>query len=147
MNAHTDRANRNALDLALFSLIIKRYHEWLKVKFEGYDFTPNEISSMIYLLNDPVTDTAKGISAKYGITQSLICRSVDSLSNRGYLQVVTDRRDRRVNHLSVSIDDDDLKNRLLTVNAEFLQMLYQDIPAEDVKIFQRVLEGIERNIY
>lgn len=146
MSNNREYAERDAMDLAVISLITKRYHEFLKVKLKGYSFTPNEISSMIYLLNDPDTDTAKGISAKYGVTQSLICRSVDSLSERGYLNVVNDRQDRRINHLSVIIDDEDLKERLLSVNADFLETIFKDLPAEDVDAFRRVLEGIEMNI-
>ncbi len=143
---YSESPERDAMDIALSSLIIKRYHEWIKNNLHGYRFTPNEISSMIYLLIDPETDTAKDISTKYGTTQSLICRSVDSLSEKGYLQITNDETDRRVNHLSLNIEDDELRKKLLSLNKEFIEMLMANVPAEDVQVFQSVLQRIEENI-
>ena len=146
MKKLNESMERDAKDLSTFNIIIKRYHDFMKKKLEGYDFTPNEISTMIYLLNDSETDTAKGISQKYGITQSLICRSVDSLSRKNYLDVQNDRRDRRVNHLILQMDDEDLRQRLLELNEEYLQSIFTGIPDEEVEIFRRVLGMVNKNI-
>ncbi len=118
----------------------------MKSKLTGYDFTPNEISTMIYLLNDPETDTAKGISQKYGTTQSLICRSVDSLSKKNYLEVINDKKDRRVNHLILNMEDKELETRLKELNTEFLEYIFQGVPEEEVAVFRKVLGMVNSNI-
>lgn len=137
---------KDAISLSIFNVIIKKYHDFMKSKLTGYDFTPNEISTMIYLLNDPETDTAKGISQKYGTTQSLICRSVDSLSKKNYLEVINDKKDRRVNHLILNMEDKELEARLKELNTEFLEYIFQGVPEEEVAVFRKVLGMVNSNI-
>ena len=43
---------KDSEDLSIFSMIIKRYRDFCKKELSGYDFTPNEISTMVYLLEN-----------------------------------------------------------------------------------------------
>lgn len=137
---------RNSKDLSLFSSITKAYYEFTKKKLVGYKFTPNEISTMIYLLENDDIDTAKGISDRFGVTQSLICRSVDSLTKRGFITTETDSNDRRVNHLTLHISDKKLLGILKSMNTDFMDYILSGIPAEDVETFRTVLETIDEGL-
>lgn len=144
--ANKEIAIRNSANLSVFSSITKAYYEFAKKKLAGYKFTPNEISTMIYLLENDDIDTAKGISDRFGVTQSLICRSVDSLTKRGFITTETDQNDRRVNHLTLHIGDKKLVSILKSMNTDFMEYILNGIPEEDVETFRRVLENIEEDI-
>lgn len=144
--ANKEIAIRNSANLSVFSSITKAYYEFAKKKLVGYKFTPNEISTMIYLLENDDIDTAKGISERFGVTQSLICRSVDSLTKRGFITTETDQNDRRVNHLTLHIGDKKLVSILKSMNTDFMEYILNGIPEEDVETFRRVLESINEGI-
>lgn len=137
---------KDSEDLSILNIIVKKYNDFAKGKLSGYNFTPNEISTMVYLLEDNDIDTAKGISTKYGVTQSLICRSVDSLTKRGIITVKNDSADRRVNHLDINITDEKLLNILTNLNSMYIEKMFEGVDPEDVAVFRRVLGQIDRNI-
>ena len=140
------KALKDSEDLSVLSIIVKKYNDFAKSRLSGYDFTPNEISTMIYLLEDNGIDTAKGISTKYGVTQSLICRSVDSLTKKGIISVKTDSDDRRVNHLKIALSDEKLLDILTNLNSMYIEKMFEGIDPEDVDVFRRVLAQIDKNI-
>lgn len=144
--ANKETAIRNSKNLSSFSAITKAYYEFTKKKLAGYKFTPNEISTMIYLLENDDIDTAKGISDRFGVTQSLICRSVDSLTKRGFITTETDSNDRRVNHLTLHISDKKLLSILKSMNTDFMDYILAGIPTEDVETFRTVLETIDEGL-
>ena len=101
---------------------------------------------MIYLLEDNDIDTAKGISTKYGVTQSLICRSVDSLTKKGIISVNTDSDDRRVNHLEINLSDRKLLDILTNLNSMYIEKMFEGIDPQDAETFRRVLGQIGKNL-
>ncbi len=137
---------KDSEDLSLLNIIVKKYNDFAKSKLSGYNFTPNEISTMIYLLEDNGIDTAKGISTKFGVTQSLICRSVDSLTKRGIISVKTDSGDRRVNHLEIDLNDKKLLDILTNLNSMYIEKMFDGIDPQDEATFRRVLGQISENI-
>lgn len=144
--ANKEVSIRNSRNLSMFNTITKAYYEFAKKKLVGYKFTPNEVSTMIYLLENDDIDTAKGISERFGVTQSLICRSVDSLTKRGFITTETDTNDRRVNHLTLHISDKKLLGILKSMNSDFMDYVLNGISEEDVETFRTVLESVEETI-
>ncbi len=140
------RTNGNVRYLALFSDMMKKYQENCKSSLGDYSFTPNETSMMVCLLKNPEVDTAKDIAKKMGISQSLICRSVDSLTRKGFLKVVRDSEDRRINHLTLNLDDDNLKKILLSMDLSFENIMMEGVADEDLAIFQRVVARMAENV-
>lgn len=113
---------------------------------DGYRFTPNETAMMIYMLKHPEIDTAKDIARNLGISQSLICRSVDSLTRKGLIDVVKDSEDRRVNHLTLNIKEKSLKNTLLSMDPDFEKQMTEGVAADDLAVFQRVISRMAANV-
>lgn len=133
-------------DLSIFRIIVKKYNEFEKKELSEYSFTPNEISTMIYLRENSDIDTAKQISDKFAVTQSLICRSVDSLIKKGYLTAETDRDDRRINHLTLHIEDEELSRKLDNLNSKYLDILFKGISDGERDQFRMTLGRILDNI-
>ena len=131
---------------SVFSDMMKKYQESCRSSLDGYRFTPNETAMMIYMLKHPEIDTAKDIARNLGISQSLICRSVDSLTRKGLIDVVKDSEDRRVNHLTLNIKEKSLKNTLLSMDPDFEKQMTEGVAADDLAVFQRVISRMAANV-
>ena len=136
----------NVRYLSVFSDMMKKYQESCRSSLDGYRFTPNETAMMIYMLKHPEIDTAKDIARNLGISQSLICRSVDSLTRKGLIDVVKDSEDRRVNHLTLNIKEKSLKNTLLSTDPDFEKQMTEGVAADDLAVFQRVISRMAANV-
>ncbi len=136
----------NVRYLSVFSDMMKKYQESCRSSLDGYRFTPNETAMMIYMLKHPEIDTAKDIARDLGISQSLICRSVDSLTRKGLIDVVKDSEDRRVNHLTLNIKEKSLKNTLLSMDPDFEKQMTEGVAADDLAVFQRVISRMAANV-
>lgn len=136
----------NVRYLSVFSDMMKKYQESCRSNLDGYRFTPNETAMMIYMLKHPEVDTAKDIARNLGISQSLICRSVDSLTRKGLIDVVKDSEDRRVNHLTLNIKDKSLRNTLLSMDPDFEKQMTQGVTDDDLIVFQRVISRMAANV-
>ena len=136
----------NVRYLSVFSDMMKKYQESCRSSLDGYRFTPNETAMMIYMLKHPEIDTAKDIARNLGISQSLICRSVDSLTRKGLIDVVKDSEDRRVNHLTLNIKEKSLKNTLLSIDPDFEKQMTEGVAADDLAVFQRVISRMAANV-
>ena len=136
----------NVRYLSVFSDMMKKYQESCRSSLDGYRFTPNETAMMIYMLKHPEIDTAKDIARNLGISQSLICRSVDSLTRKGLIDGVKDSEDRRVNHLTLNIKEKSLKNTLLSMDPDFEKQMTEGVAADDLAVFQRVISRMAANV-
>ena len=136
----------NVRYLSVFSDMMKKYQESCRSSLDGYRFTPNDTAMMIYRLKHPEIDTAKDIARNLGISQSLICRSVDSLTRKGLIDVVKDSEDRRVNHLTLNIKEKSLKNTLLSMDPDFEKQMTEGVAADDLAVFQRVISRMAANV-
>ena len=136
----------NVRYLSVFSDMMKKYQESCRSSLDGYRFTPNETAMMIYMHKHPEIDTAKDIARNLGISQSLICRSVDSLTRKGLIDVVKDSEDRRVNHLTLNIKEKSLKNTLLSMDPDFEKQMTEGVAADDLAVFQRVISRMAANV-
>ncbi|MGN1349843.1 MAG: MarR family winged helix-turn-helix transcriptional regulator [Anaerovoracaceae bacterium] len=132
--------------LSVFSDMMKKYQENCRTSLDGYRFTPNETAMMIYMLKHPDTDTAKDIAKELGISQSLICRSVDSLTKKGLIHVEKDQEDRRINHLTLNISDRALKKTLTSMDPEFEKQMTDGVEQEELAVFQRVMFRMAENV-
>ncbi len=101
-------------------------------------FSPNEMNLLIFLSNNPHMDTAKVLTVTLGVSKSLVCRSVDSLMQKGYLRGEVDSRDHRITHL------------ILTEKAapiiQTLQENWTRFSQEDLETYKRVNQQLIQNI-
>ena len=132
--------------LAVFYDMMRKYQESCNESLGDYRFTPNETSMMIFMLEHPEVDTAKEIAVNLGISQSLICRSVDSLTRKGFLSIEKDKKDRRVNHLTLNIEDKELEQTLGKMKRNFLERMTDGVTEDELTVFQQVVDKMADNI-
>lgn len=141
--------NKTQMEESLFIIMSKFMKEYRRISFksiEGYGFTPSEIDVLMFLFNNAPLDTAKDISKYKGISKALVCRSVDSLSKRGLICTVVDKNDRRIIHLSLNDNAEEIVNKLKISKKRFMNKILEGIKDEDVDTFIKVFNIMVDNI-
>lgn len=128
-----------------FAKIIKKDRQACMKSVAEYALAPNEIDVLMYLSNNPSFNTAKDICNYRGISKSLVCHSVDTLCNRGYITIKQDEKDRRIDRLTLSESSMPIVEKLNKARKAFYASLYQGLSKEDIKVFQSVLETMIKN--
>lgn len=127
--------------------IEKAYRRFFHEEAEKYQLTPNEVLVIIFLYEKgPSVDTAKDIAQYEGVSKGLIARSVDSLTEKGYLTLMRDETDRRVIHLHLTEQCNEIVHQVTEKKKRFLECIQRDIPQEDIRITARTLEHFMENI-
>lgn len=129
--------------LGCFARIRRAYADNLNLKYKGYHLSPNEISILIILTNNPHIDTASQLSLFSGVSKGLISRSIDSLVSHGLLYCSKDEKDRRISHLYIT---DEAHPFLEEMEADIQKMnesIFDTIPKDELtqaeKVFEKVL--------
>ncbi len=91
-------------------------------------------------------DTAKVLTVTLGVSKSLVCRSVDSLMQKGYLRGEVDPRDHRITHLILTEKAAPIIQTLQENWTRFAQRVTQAISQEDLEIYKRVNQQLIQNI-
>ena len=65
--------------LGYFNQIRRVYANELNLKFTNENFSPNEISILILLSNNPSINTSSQLCTILGVSKGLISRSIDAL--------------------------------------------------------------------
>lgn len=127
--------------------IEKAYRRFFHEEAEKYQLTPNEVLVVIFLYErGSSVDTAKDIAQYEGVSKGLVARSVDSLTEKGYLTLVRDETDRRVIHLHLTRQCDEIVQQMAEKKKRFLECIQKDIPKEDIQITARTLQHFMENI-
>ena len=85
--------------LSSFAKIRRFYANELQNKLEKENLTPNEISILILLSNNPSVTTSSQLVYFLQVSKGLVSRSIDGLVKKGLIQCVQDDKDRRVQRI------------------------------------------------
>ena len=67
---------------------------------------------------------------------------MDSLTRKGFLSVEKDKKDRRVNHLTLNIEDKELEQTLGKMKHNFLERMTDGVTEDELTVFQQVVDEI-----
>lgn len=107
--------------------------------------TQNEVEILLYLERKEI-NSAKEISKLYGLSPSLVSRSVESLVKKGYLETKQDSKDRRVVRLVTLPKSWKTVERLYRIHDEFMNALFQGITAQEGEVFRRMVKKMMGNL-
>lgn len=125
----------------------KIYKKFFQEAVAEYNFTPNEVSVLMFLYNNsPTFDTASDIVRFKGISKGLVARSVASLCKKGFLIAQRDDRDRRIIHLHLTDQCDDIRAKFSKSQQIFTEKIEKGIPKEYLEIIEKTVEVIGENI-
>ena len=126
--------------------IKKMYEKAFYPSIEELRLTQGEIDILLFLSNNKPLDTAKDIVQYRFISKSMVSKSVDLLTNKGYLSYKTDLTDKRSIHLTLEPAVIPIVDILQAVQRNFLCVLLKDVSEEEYEITKKVLNKIDNNI-
>lgn len=112
----------------------------------AYGLTRNEIDVLLFLANNPGYDTARDVVELRGLSKSHVCKSVDALTRRGWLEGAQDPRDRRCVHLRLLPAAGEAVEAARRVQAEFMALLYDGVTGEERAMLGGILAKIADNL-
>ena len=121
-----------------FLFIAKAIKNKNRSVISSYKLSPNEIDLLV-ALDMGLYDTAKEIADNLEISKSLVCRSVDSLTKKGYIDTQKDEKDKRVTHLILREEAKPIVDTLKENRKKTTEDLLRGIDEEELKIFSKVL--------
>lgn len=128
-----------------FLFIAKAIKNKNRSVISSYKLSPNEIDLLV-ALDMGVYDTAKEIADNFEISKSLVCRSVDSLTKKGYIDTQKDEKDKRVSHLILREEAKPIVDTLKENRKKTTEDLLRGIDEEELKIFSKVLDQMKNNM-
>ena len=128
-----------------FLFIAKAIKNKNRSVISSYKLSPNEIDLLV-ALDMGLYDTAKEIADNFEISKSLVCRSVDSLSKKGYIDTQKDEKDKRVTHLILREEAKPIVDALKENRKKTTEDLLLGIDKEELKIFSKVLNQMKDNM-
>lgn len=128
-----------------FLFIAKAIKNKNRSVISSYKLSPNEIDLLV-ALDMGLYDTAKEIADNFEISKSLVCRSVDSLSKKGYIDTQKDEKDKRVTHLILREEAKPIVDTLKENRKKTTEDLLRGIDEEELKIFSKVLDQMKNNM-
>ena len=88
--------------ISVFMKIRKVYADEFGRMLGNETYSPNEISILLFLANNPSIDTNSQLCTCLGVSKALVCRSVDALLGKEMIISVADDHDKRVQHLKLT---------------------------------------------
>ncbi len=128
-----------------FLFIAKAIKNKNRSVISSYKLSPNEIDLLV-ALDMGLYDTAKEIADNFEISKSLVCRSVDSLTKKGYIDTQKDEKDKRVSHLILREEAKPIVEALKENRKKTTEDLLRGIDEEELKIFSKVLDQMKNNM-
>lgn len=111
-----------------------------------YGLTQNEIDVLSFLSTFHDLNTAKDIAKYRVISKSLICKSVKSLVDRGFLSCEQDGEDKRLIHLYITEEAKPAADKIVKTRSEFIKFMYRGVTPEEEKVLASVLNKISANL-
>lgn len=128
--------------LHFYAQLRKVYINEFTQRFQEDSFSPNELDLMLFLHNNPSINTASQLCTCLNVSKALVCRSVESLTRRGFLASEPDLCDRRIQHLHLTPGADPVIERLLSVRETFDREIRRKISPDDLRQMEETMDRI-----
>lgn len=106
------------------------------------DLSMREMDVILFLANNPGHDTARDVTELRGLSKSQVSAAVDLLAERGLLDRLPDRADRRVVHLALTERGLALGRQGRQIQSACLEALFAGLTPAETARFQGLLEKV-----
>lgn len=132
--------------IASFSKIRRAYSISLQKHFVKESLSPNEISILILLSNNPTISTSRELVYFLDVSKGLISRSLDALVKKGYVILIPDSKDRRIQRIQLTDQAQPIIHRLQEKMQQINQSIVDGISIEDLQCTQRTILSIMKKL-
>lgn len=119
--------------LSYFNQIRRVYANELNLKFSNENFSPNEISILILLSNNPSFNTSSQLCTILGVSKGLISRSIDALIEKELISSEKDASDKRIQRIYLSEKSSPVIQRLQREVTNINNEVLKDISREELQ--------------
>ena len=136
--------NRNVLSIG--KCIEKIYSDKSKKIAEKHNVSSLEIAILLFLHNNPDTDTARDFTDFAHMSKSCVSDAIDSLTKRGFLIGKQDENDRRYIHLVIQNLAKPLIDDALVMQQEFFDIVLNGFDEGEAEMLDSLLDRVADNI-
>lgn len=119
--------------LSYFNQIRRVYANELNLKFSNENFSPNEISILIVLSNNPSINTSSQLCTILGVSKGLISRSIDTLIEKKLICCEKDVSDKRIQRIFLTEKSSPVIQRLNREVTNINNEVLKDISKEELQ--------------
>ena len=119
--------------LSYFNQIRRVYANELNLKFSNENFSPNEISILILLSNNPSINTSSQLCTILGVSKGLISRSIDTLIEKKLICCEKDVSDKRIQRIFLTEKSSPVIQRLNREVTNINNEVLKDISKEELQ--------------
>lgn len=119
--------------LSYFNQIRRVYANELNLKFSNENFSPNEISILILLSNNPSINTSSQLCTILGVSKGLISRSIDTLIEKKLICCKKDVSDKRIQRIFLTEKSSPVIQRLNREVTNINNEVLKDISKEELQ--------------
>lgn len=119
------------------------YGRMIKDKIPGYAFSPNEISILILLKNNPSLNTSTDLRVVLGVSKSLVSRSVDALVKKGLVHLSNDLVDKRVVHIELTKEAKPVLDKIQEEVNLLYASVFHDVTQEELDAMKSVFDKVD----
>lgn len=120
----------------------KAYSKVFTEMFNDNTYSPNEISILIFLYNNPLKNTNKDLYIYLDVSKSLICRSIDNLQKKELIDIKKDELDKRIQRISLTKKSDLIIEKISSVQKEITSSILTNISFEEIHQAQSTIRKI-----
>jgi DNA-binding MarR family transcriptional regulator len=106
-----------------------------------------DIDILYFLSSSQGYDTAKDIANLMFVSKSHISKSIEHLYQMGYIDLVTDKADRRYTHVHISPKGQPITQEITRIKAEVDAILFQGISTEEQQAVSALCRKIAENVH
>lgn len=128
--------------LSSFAKIRRFYANELQNKLEGESLTPNEISILILLANNPSITTSSQLVYFSQVSKGLVSRSIDGLVKKGLVQCMPDDKDHRVQRITLTKDSKIVTSKITKEARKINERILKDISEDEIIQMENTISKI-----
>lgn len=124
----------------------KLYELKMKPVMTKYHLLKIEIDILMFLHNNPQFDKASDIVKMRGIAKSHVSKAIDLLYKKGLVDVIQDKKDKRINHLIVLNDAYPIIEDGKECQKEFYNVFFKNMTVEDIDQLKIYFSKMNENV-
>lgn len=132
-----------------FTAAFKHFDECFKKKMDEVaneiGVTRQEAQVIAFLYNFSEFDTAKDMCEKTRLSKAYVSKAVDTLIEKGYVEAVTEKNDRRYVHMKLTKDAVKKAEIMRKYLKEFFMKIIENIDTNEMNVFYSVCMQIFEN--
>ncbi len=113
---------------------------------DEYDLRPVELDILVLLHREKNIDTAKAIVQRKHLSKAHISKSIDNLSEKGFIQVCEDEDDHRILHIQLTGKSQEVVKRMIAIYEECKEIMQTGISQEELEVVKNVVLKMNENI-